>query len=329
MSAGRPARRPGAPENSHQYSAFSGWGSHVAAVSAIITTFNRERFLDAAIRSVLSQTYREFELLVLDNSSSDGTATLVGGFRDPRIRYIRHPPLPIAAARNLGVRTAQGEFVAFLDDDDEWLPVKLERQAAAFRRAPAGVALVYGGFTRIDERGVPTRTHRPSLRGRILTALLEQRNAFTGSASNPMMRTAVLRTLGGFNEALATSEDWELYLRLADQYEVEYVPEVLVRIRTHREARLGDLIDEAREVEELVLERYGPRMSGPLRSLYLRKIGGKRCRAGALHEGRARLRQAIGLDPLNPLAYAQYVLSFLGRRAYGRVHRVYRRLRPG
>lgn len=301
----------------------------MAVVSAIITTFNRERFLDAAIRSVLAQTYREFELLVLDNSSSDGTAALVGRIRDPRLHYLRHPPLTIAAARNLGVRTARGEFVAFLDDDDEWLPAKLERQIAAFRRASAAVGLIYAGFTRINERGVPIGTHQPVLRGHILTALLGQRDAFTGSASNPMMRTAAVQALGGFNEALATSEDWELYLRLADQYEVEFVPEVLVRIRTHREPRLGDRIDEAQYVEELVLGRYGPRMSASLRSLYLRKIGGKLCRAGACREGRARIRQAIRIDPLTPLAYAQYGLSFLGRSTYGRVHSVYRRLRLG
>ena len=298
-------------------------------VSAIITTFNRERFLGAAIESVLSQTYRDFELLVLDNSSSDGTAALVGRWRDPRIRYVRHAPLRIAAARNLGVREARGEFVAFLDDDDEWLPRKLERQVGVFRAAPAGVGLVYAGFTQIDERGVAFGTHRPALRGRVLTALLGQRDAFTGSASNPMMRATALQALGGFNEALTTSEDWELYLRLAERFEVEYVPEVLVYIRTHRESRLGDRIDDARNVEEIVLGRYGSRMSARLRSLYLRKIGGKLCRTGALREGRARIRQAISIDPLNPLAYAQYGLSFLGRRTYGRVHSVYRRLRPG
>ena len=301
----------------------------MALISAIITTFNRERFLEAAIRSVASQTCRDVELLVLDNSSSDGTEALVERLREPRLRYVRHPPLTIAAARNLGLGMAQGEFVAFLDDDDEWLPTKLERAIAAFRGARADVALVYSGFTWVDERGVAMGTHRPRLRGRVLTALLQQRDPFTGSASNPMIRAAALRALGGFNEALATSEDWELYLRLAERYEVEFVPEALVRIRAHRHARLGDRIDDARKVEELVLARYGPRMNAPLRSLYLRKIGGKLCRTGALREGRSRIGQAIRLDPLNPLGYAQYGLSFLGREAYGRVHTVYRRLRSG
>jgi glycosyltransferase involved in cell wall biosynthesis len=301
----------------------------VPVVSAIITTFNRERFLGAAMESVLLQTHRDFELLVLDNSSSDGTAAIVARRTDPRIRYVRHRPLTIAAARNLGLREARGEFVAFLDDDDEWLPPKLERQVAVLRRGSQSLGLVYGGVTWIDERGVAARTHLPTLRGRILTDLLWQRDAFTGSASNPMMRAAALAALGGFNEALVTSEDWELYLRLAERFEVEYVPEVLVRIRTHRGVRLGDRIDEARKVEEVVLSRYGPRMNARLRSLYLRKIGGKLCRTGAVREGRARIREAIATDPLNPLAYAQYGLSFLGSSAYGRVHNAYTRRRPG
>lgn len=298
-------------------------------VSVIITTFNRERFLGGAIQSVLSQTYRDFELLVLDNASSDGTAAVIARRTNPRIHYMRHEPLTIGAARNLGVREARGEYVAFLDDDDEWLPRKLEQQVAVFRRGPESLGLVYGGFTRIDERGVELGSHRPALRGRILTELLWQRDAFTGSASNPMMRASALAALGGFDEALPTSEDWELYLRLAERFEVECVPELLLRIRTHRGARLGDRIDEARRVEELVLSRYGPRMNARLRSLYLRKIGGKLCRTGAVREGRARIREAIGADPLNPLAYAQYGLSFLGSSAYGRAHDVYRRRRPG
>jgi glycosyltransferase involved in cell wall biosynthesis len=304
-------------------------GNPVPTVSAIITTFNRERFLVGALQSALGQTYRDFELLVLDNSSADGTPALIARQADPRIRYVRHPPLGIAAARNLGVREAQGEFVAFLDDDDEWLPGKLEQQVAAFRGCPAGLGLVYGGFTRIDERGVEVETHHPALRGKILSELLWQRDAFTGSASNPMMRASVLRSLGGFDEALATSEDWELYLRLAERFEVESVPDVLLRIRTHRGSRLGDRIEDARRVEEVVLHRFGPRMNARLRSLYLRKIGGKLCRTGAVRQGRERLREAIRADPLNPVAYAQYGLSLLGAAVYRRVHDSYRRRRPG
>ncbi len=90
-------------------------------VSAIVTTFNRSEKLKRAIVSVLNQTEQDFELVILDNSSTDDTSSVVRSFRDPRIRYFRHPPLNIARARNFGVKKARTAFIGFLDDDDEWL----------------------------------------------------------------------------------------------------------------------------------------------------------------------------------------------------------------
>jgi hypothetical protein len=123
-----------------------------------------------------------------------------------------------------------------------------------------------------------------------------------------------------------TSEDWELYLRLAEQYEVSFIPDVVLRIRQHAGARLGDRIDDARKLEERVLERYGRVMDPALRSFYLRKIGGKLCRSGSTREGRRRLVQAIKTNPFNPGGYAQFGLSFLGGGAYRRVHTWYKRV---
>ena len=271
----------------------------------------------------MSQTFRDFELIVLDNSSTDETPAVIRGFSDERIRHVVHPPCRIAEARNRGLREARGEFIAFLDDDDEWLPLKLACQVAALERGPESLGLVYGGFVRIDDQGTEYARKAPTLRGKILDALLWQRGQFTGSASNPMMRASALRSLGGYNETLAISEDWELYLRLAERFEIGSVPETVVRIRTHAAARLGDRIDEARRVEELVLDRYGAAMEPRLRSLYYQKIGGKLCRTGAVREGRARILDAIKADPLNPLAYAQYGLSLLGGGAYAWVHGLY------
>lgn len=293
-------------------------------VSAIITTFNRAELLRRAIASALLQTLPEFELIVLDNSSTDHTRAVVASLDDPRVRYLTHSPLTIGQSRNLGLREARGEFVAFLDDDDEWLPGKLERQLARFEQGPAALGLVYGGFARIDAGGKEFGIHRPVLRGKVLTELLWQKDAFTGSASNPMMRMAAVRAIGGFDDSLSTSEDWELYLRLAERYDVDYVSEVVVRIRRHAGARLGDRIGAACRAEELVLRRYGPTMSPRLRSFYLRKIGGKLCRIGAGRDGRVRLLEAIRTDPLNPLGYVQYGLSFSGHAAYERLHRCYK-----
>lgn len=295
-------------------------------VTSIIVTFNRAHFLGKAIQSVLDQTYPDLELLVLDNSSTDGTSDLVKSFTDPRLRYLRHLPCSIAESRNLGLEAATGEFIAYLDDDDEWLPQKIEKQLDGFAQGSADLGLVYGGFVRIDSDDREFQTHVPVLKGKVLIDLLWQKDAFTGSASNPLMKTSVVRELGGYWGTLPTSEDWELYLRLAEKYQVDYVPDVVVKIRSHRGPRLGDRVGDASAVEEMVLRRYEAQMDRHLRSFYLQKIGGKLCRTGSAQEGRRQIRAAIKTYPFNLLAYAQYAASFTGGSVYQRAHWLYKRL---
>ena len=160
------------------------------------------------------------------------------------------------------------------------------------------------------------------LAGNVLMDLLWQRDAFTGSASNPMLSMDAVRTLGGYDSALVTGEDWELYLRLAEEYSIAYIPDTVVRIRSHTGPRLGDRIMATADLEERIVKRYRPLMPRRLVSYYYQKIGGKHCRVGAAPKGRDWLRQAIIADPSNLGAYLQYGLSFTG--AYGRAHRIYK-----
>lgn len=100
-------------------------------VSIVIPTYNRARFLGRLVRSVLNQTYKNFEVIVADDASTDDTAEIIKTFKDDRIRYIRHESnAGAAAARNTGIKASRGEYVAFQDSDDEWLPEKLEKQMA-------------------------------------------------------------------------------------------------------------------------------------------------------------------------------------------------------
>lgn len=293
-------------------------------VSAIVTTFNRKDFAEKAIRSVLAQTYKDFELIVLDNSSTDGTDEMVKGIHDPRIVYVRHPQLGIAAARNLGVRTAKGEFVGFLDDDDEWLPNKLELQVALFDRSPQTVALVYGGFHRVRD-GQVYDTFAPRLRGKVFEDYFCKSDPLTGSASNPLIRASAFAVSGLYDERLKTSEDWECYLRLARDFEFDFVPEPILNIRSHAGPRLGDKLEEAAKVEMLVCEEFKDFLAThPVcHSYYLQKIGGKYCRVGKPDEGRKYLKEALAVTPGNPVARTQYLLSYLGAGAYRWFHRLY------
>lgn len=295
-------------------------------ISAIITTFNRSAYLKKAIESVLSQTYKDFELIILDNSSSDDTEEVVRGFKNKRIKYIKHPPLTISQARNLGLKKACGEFIGFLDDDDEWLPNKLEAQLQIFENKNQNCGLVYGGFVRVDDFGRELEFHKPRLNGNIFIGLLSQKDPFTGSASNPILRKSVFPVIGEYNEKVLVGEDFELYLRLAEKFEVDFTPEIVLKIRSHFGPRLGDKIKEAADLEILILERYKEIFEKypKLKSFYLQKIGGKFCRLGKLKEGREYICQAIKTHPPNFLAVSQYLLSFLGQSIYQKIHKIYK-----
>ena len=128
----------------------------MGGVSVIIPTYNRAACLKLALASVLNQTYQNFEIIVVDDASTDGTADVVRGFADARITYVRHDVNrgkvgAGAAARNSGIARAQGTYIAFLDDDDEWLPEKLARQVAVLDRGPRSVGAIYTGFVKIDQ----------------------------------------------------------------------------------------------------------------------------------------------------------------------------------
>jgi len=300
--------------------------------TAIITTFNRKELARKAIASVLAQTFTDFELIVLDNSSKDGTEEMVKSFNDPRIVYVKHPQLTIAAARNLGVKTARGEFLGFLDDDDEWLPKKLELQVGLFDRSPKDVALVYGGFNRVTVQGEIYDTFVPTLRGDVFDGYFCGHDILTGSASNPLIRKSAFDVSGLYDERIKSSEDWEMYLRLARDFKFDFVEEPVVNIRAHAGPRLGDRLEDAAQAELIACEKFKDYlvMHPTCHAYYLQTIGGKYCRIGKSEQGRKYLSEAIAVTPGNMVARVQYVLSFFGAKVYRYFHTFYQshRARP-
>jgi glycosyltransferase involved in cell wall biosynthesis len=123
-------------------------------VSVIIPTYNRENLIGRAIYSVLKQTYQDFEIIVIDDDSTDNTREVIKEFqrKDKRIKYIKHGKNKGgSAARNTGIREAKGKYIAFQDSDDEWLSGKLEKQIKMFKKAPLEIGVIYTGFWRIEE----------------------------------------------------------------------------------------------------------------------------------------------------------------------------------
>jgi D-inositol-3-phosphate glycosyltransferase len=163
-------------------------------VTVIIPTYNRADLVKGAIESVLAQSYSQWELLVVDDASTDETSTILQGMSDERIRYIRHSQnRGGSAARNTGLAQAKGAYIAFLDSDDEWLPTKLEKQVAHFEHLPLNVGLVYTGALVVRDGGVQEE-QRPVHRGSLFRQLLLD-NVIVGSGSAVMIRSTVLENV--------------------------------------------------------------------------------------------------------------------------------------
>jgi glycosyltransferase involved in cell wall biosynthesis len=197
-------------------------------VSVVIPTHNRARVVGRAIRSALAQTYQALEVIVVDDGSTDNTTEVVNGIRDERVRYIRHDRnLGGGAARNTGIGAANGQYVAFLDSDDEWMPQKLWRQIHVLEEAGPSLGAVCTGFVAVDGRGDVRRTRIPRPRDMERDELLAGNRV--GTASTVLARRALLEAIGGFDTSLTSCQDWDMYLRLADRSRFGFVPEVLVR----------------------------------------------------------------------------------------------------
>jgi glycosyltransferase involved in cell wall biosynthesis len=204
----------------------------MSTVSVVIPTHNHAHFLAQALESALGQTRAPLEVIVVDDGSTDATAEVLASFADC-IRLIRQPQRGVAAARNAGAASAVGDYLAFLDADDVWLPHKLERQTAHLRDAPE-LGLVHCSVEEIDEQGRARGYRRDGLAGWLFEEfLLFRRAILLGGGSGAVMPRAVFAAVGGFDERLSTSADWDFYCRLAARYAIGFVPEVLLRYRIH------------------------------------------------------------------------------------------------
>ena len=193
-------------------------------ISVIIPTHNRAGLLARALVSVFSQTFAPVEVIVVDDGSTDHTEDLV---RDkfPQVSYLRQPQQGVSRARNLGIQQAQGEWLSFLDSDDEWLPNKLESQRQALQYKPQ-YRLCHTDeiWIRRGKRVNPMKKHT-KLGGAIFQHCLPR---CVISPSSVMIHQTVFERVGHFDESLPACEDYDLWLRICALYDVLYVPEKLL-----------------------------------------------------------------------------------------------------
>ncbi len=290
-------------------------------VSVIIPTFNRAEFVVKAVQSVLDQTMGDFEIIVADDGSSDDTGERAALFKDPRIRYhwFPHKGFP-AYPRNRGIELAKGEYVAFLDSDDTWLPNHLELCRKAFSdNGTAGG--VFTDFYKIynDSILIPQNATK---RKRSSSTLKEMVSNFSsiGAASNVMVRRSVFDSVGLFseNKDMAGSEDWQMWVRIALSSVFAVVPAETVIYRVHG----GNLTLDPEKIERSTKAALDsifshPDISPVVKLLYRKAYAEVNTLAainyyasGDMASARNRLMEALRFRPLH-ICNSRFIWTFL------------------
>lgn len=206
--------------------------------TVIIPTFNRAALLKEAIQSALDQTFGDFELIVVDDHSTDNTKDTVRSFKDDRIMYIVNDRTKGAAgARNAGIFRAKGEWIAFLDSDDVWLPQKLEVQAKMIQEMDKAVGFICAGYATYDfEKRKEIAVHFPEKEGWVQRELLYSNYAALSSVA---VQKDILLKVVGFDEQFPAIEDWELWIRISGIAKLGILKEKLIYLRQTNKDRLS------------------------------------------------------------------------------------------
>ena len=205
-------------------------------ITTVIPVRNRIKFIARALNSVVAQTYRSAEIIIVDDASTDGTSGLLAKLASELtgVRIITlDKNVGAAEARNIGIRHAKGEFIAFLDSDDAWYPEKLEKQVNEFRSDNNVVAVFTGSRAVYSDRSF---SHMPPPNITLTDLFYSNRLSTTSSA---LISKQALIEVGGFDPSLPSCQDWDLFLRLADIGRIRVVQEELIEFLNHEEARIS------------------------------------------------------------------------------------------
>ncbi len=247
------------------------WKNVQPTFSVIIPTYNRASLLGRAIRSVLTQTFKDYELLVIDDASSDDTKNVVQSFNDERIIYIRREQNGgSSATRNTGIKQARGRYISFLDDDDEYLPDFLAETYQRFETLPGSVGFIGSGIRVVGERSgkeiflrnqIPAKP-KISNREELYLSCLKQLPFGTGWGVT--FRPSCLDSVGLFDEALRTDVDRDFILRLVRYFDYDVIDKVLVKVHRHDGPKVTTYgPTKARSYEQLINKNFSALFSNP------------------------------------------------------------------
>ncbi|MBI4774999.1 MAG: glycosyltransferase family 2 protein [Deltaproteobacteria bacterium] len=291
-------------------------------VSVIIPTYNRSKTILRAINSVLNQTYQAFELFIIDDGSNDKTAEIVTSLKDHRLKYIRLSKNSGAStARNVGIDLAEGNYIAFLDSDDEWFPTKLSKQLSNFDRCDPTIGVMYTAFyyPRTYTKGL--RYFVAELSGDISSSILYENPAI--HPTSVMIKRECFQSATRFDQTLPACEDWDLWIQLSQKCYFGRIKEPLYLI--HKDTnRISTSYLRCALGYRLLLQKHYNLISQNTKYLAHHHflIGRSLLYGGRFREARKEFVKSMTLWPRHFPPFLYLAFSFFGRNYLGVVNRL-------
>jgi glycosyltransferase involved in cell wall biosynthesis len=291
-------------------------------VSVIIPTYNRPEFLRIAISSVLRQSFSDFEIIVIDDASSADISSVITAFNDPRLRYARHAVnRGGSAARNTGIAQANSRYIAFLDDDDEWLSDKLCKQLVLLESSPSKIGGVYTGCFVVDKASGRIVSEKiPTQEGYLLDELLHHN--CIGGTSSILLRKECFDKVGLFDETLQSFQDYDIFIRIANFYEFYCIKEPLYKYYLHNNSIWTNPAALAKG-SKIVLKKYRKFKSfrSYISNFYFSR-GILYCDSSNFRYGRKFLLRSIMLRPFSIRRCFYFCISLFRETNYRRSKKV-------
>jgi glycosyltransferase involved in cell wall biosynthesis len=298
-------------------------------ISVILPTYNREQTLLRAICSVLEQTFENFELIVVDDGSTDETPALIRRITDRRLIYIQHSQNSgVSAARNSAIQTSRGKLLAFQDSDDAWDSQKLERQIEKMRVSDWPLGVVYAPFLRHDPYSIKLYPNPDELADGDIHANLLFKNLV--SAQLALVKRECFENSGLFDGDLPCLVDWELWLRISKTYHFAYVNQPLAQVYFTSNSISLDRNNLAHALEMIIQKHRNDFQLYPeALALHQYESGVLLCLSGEFRRGQERLIRVAKDNPGKPYYWLAVSVSLLGETIFRRIYEFRNRFIPG
>jgi glycosyltransferase involved in cell wall biosynthesis len=295
-------------------------------ISIVIPTYNRADILPRALESVLSQTVSDFEVIVVDDGSTDNTEAVVNSYDDPRLRYVRSEERKGAnAARNAGIDAAEADIVSFLDSDDTFHPQHLEVAMNRLNNAPSSCGGVFTAFKKVRDGETVTISDAPA---EFITQDQLITENVVGGFSTVTLRSEVFETVGRLDEEMPSAQDIEFFIRVLEEYSLLGIDRPLMTYYYDAD-RISDDIERKIAGQERLMEKHGHKLSRAGQSRIYSSRAFVYARNDEVTAARRNFLRAIRADPTSYLSYYHYFASLLGRRVFDVAVHLKQRVKSG